>query len=118
MEGITNIEEIIKFVEDKDFQIQDDWYLHATAKNVEVVKKILEEGIKSSYLRKENPNHFNGKYYISLYKYNPLGDSLNNWLSNCPEFVIRDINPVYADSKKLKLRRIFINTRIPLRTSE
>lgn len=113
-----NFEDIIEFIEDKDFQINDSWYLHATSNNAEVVKKILEEGIKSSYLRNKKPNHFNGKYYISLYKYNPLGDGLNNWLSNCPKFVIRDIKPLYADSKKFKLRRIFINTRIPLRTSE
>lgn len=113
-----NIEEIIEFIEDKDFQINDDWYFHATSNNAEVVKKILEEGIKSSYLINKKSNHFNGKYYISLYKYNPLGDGLNKWLSNCPKFVIRDIKPLYADRKKFKLRHIFINTRIPLRTSE
>ena len=57
-----NVEEIIEFVEDKDFQINDDWYFHATSNNAEVVKKILEEGIMSSYLRNTKPNHFNGKY--------------------------------------------------------
>lgn len=62
-----NIEEIIRFIEDKDFEINNNWYFHATSNDVEVIKKILEEGIKSAYLRNANPKHFNGKYYISLY---------------------------------------------------
>lgn len=117
-----NIEEIIGFIEDKDFEINDNWYFHATSNNAEVVMKILEEGIKSSYLRnvKQNPNldHFNGKYYISLYKYKTLDDGLNKWLDKYPRFVIDDIKPLYADRRKLNLRRMFINTRLPLRTSE
>lgn len=113
-----NIEKIIHFVEDKDFDINDNWYFHATSNNAEVIKKILEEGIKSAHLRNTKPNHFNGKYYISLYQYNTIGDGLNLWLDKYPKFVIRDIEPLYADRKKLNLRRIFINTKIPLRTSE
>ena len=79
---------------------------------------ILEEGIKSAHLRNAKPNQFNGKYYISLYQYNTAADGLNLWLDKYPKFVISDIEPLYADRKKLNLRRIFINTKVPLRTSE
>lgn len=113
-----NIEKIIQFIEDKDFDINDNWYFHATSNNVAVIKKILEEGIKSAHLRNAKPNHFNGKYYISLYQYNTAADGLNLWLDKYPKFVISDIEPLYADRKKLNLRRIFINTKVPLRTSE
>lgn len=113
-----NIEEIIRFIEDKDFEINNNWYFHATSNDVEVIKKIFEEGIKSAHLRNANPNHFNGKYYISLYKYNTLDDGLNQWLDKYPKFVINDIEPLYADRKKMNLRRMFINTKLPLRTSE
>lgn len=113
-----NVEEIIQFVEDKDFDINDNWYFHATSNDAEVVKKILEEGIKSAYLRNTKTNNFNGKYYISLYKYNTLDKGLNQWLDNYPKFVIDNIEPLYANRKKLNLRRMFINTKVPLRTSE
>jgi len=113
-----NIEEIISFVEDKDIEINDNWYFHATADDIEVIKKIFDEGIKSSYLRNQKGNHFNGQYYISLYKYNILVDGLNLWLDKYPKFVINGIKPLYADRRKLNLRRMFINSRIPLRTSE
>lgn len=112
-----NIAEIIEYIEDKDFEINDNWYFHATSNDIAVIKKIFEEGIKSAHLRNVKPNHFNGKYYISLYKYN-INDGLNQWLDKYPKFVINDIQPLYADSKKLFLRRMFINTKIPLRTSE
>lgn len=113
-----NIGEIIEFIEDKDFGINDDWYFHATSNDLEVIKKILKEGIKSAHLRNTKGNNFNGKYYISLYKLNTFDNGLNQWLNKYPNFVINKIEPLYANRKKLKLRRIFINTRIPLRTSE
>lgn len=113
-----NISEIIEFTEDKDFEINNNWYLHATSDDSSTINKILDEGIKSAHLRDAKPNHFNGKYYISLYKYNPMDNGLNMWLVNHPKFVVDDINPLYADRSKLKFRRMFINTRIPLRTSE
>lgn len=115
-----NIEQIITFVEDKDFEISNNWYLHATSNNINVIKNILQEGIKCGYLRGENQrkNHYNGKYYISLYKYNELDNGLNHWLDKHPKLVINDIEPLYADRKKIELRYIFVNTRIPLRTSE
>jgi len=113
-----NKRELLEFIEDKNFQTDENWYLHATSTNFENIKKILDEGIKSGYLRNSNGNHFNGKFYISLYKNNNENINLCSWLSDYPKIIINDITPFYADRKKYKLRRIFINTRIPLRTSE
>lgn len=110
--------EILNFIEDKNITPNDNWYLHATRADIEIIKKILEEGIKSAYLRNQNGNHFNGNYYISLYKNNEEAKHLNLWLCRFPKFIINDISPFYADRKKFKFRRIFINTRVPLRTSE
>lgn len=112
------IKEILNFIEDKDITANDNWYFHATSPDIYVIKKILEEGIKCAYLRNKKGNHFNGQYYISLYKNIEQAESLNLWLNKCPKFIIQDISPYYADSSKFKFRQIFINTRIPLRTSE
>lgn len=113
-----DIDNLINYVEDEDISINENWYIHATADNVDVVKKILENGIKCAYLRGLKGNHFNGKYYISLYKPNTGNKGLKEWLSGNPSFVIEGINPVYANRRQLNLRRIFINSKIPLRTSE
>lgn len=112
------IKEILRFIEDKDIVANDNWYFHATRNDVDIIKKILDKGITSAYLRNKKGNHFNGKYYISLYKNTKESECLNLWLRDSPKFIIHDISPFYADSKKFKFRSIFINTRIPLRTSE
>lgn len=112
------VKEIISFIEDKNIIANDNWYFHATRTDIDIIKKVLEEGIKSAYLRNEKGNHFNGQYYISLYKNIEEAESLKLWLSRCPKFIIQDISPFYADRNKFKIRRMFINTRIPLRTSE
>jgi len=111
-------DEIIDFVEDKEINIKKDWYLHATKKDVKLIENILTEGVKSAYLRGLKGNHFNGKYYISLYKENSTSYELFKYLQERPKFVVHNISPFYSNRKKYKLRRIFINTIIPLRTSE
>ena len=80
--------EILSFIEDKDVKINDNWYFHATRTDIDVIKKILEEGIKSAYLINKKGNHFNGQYYISLYKNTEEVEDLNLWLSECPKFII------------------------------
>ena len=112
------IKEILSFIEDKDIKENDNWYFHATSADIYTIQKILEEGIKSAYLRNERGNHFNGKYYISLYKNTEDAEALKSWLKNCPKFIIQNISPFHADRSKFKFRQMFINTRIPLRTSE
>jgi len=110
--------EILDHIEDKDFIPDTNWYLHATKNDVETIKKILQEGIKAAYLRNEKGNHYNGRYFISLYKHTRDAERLNLWLRDCPKFIIDGISPIYADRSKIKSRHMFINTRIPLRTSE
>lgn len=110
--------EILNFIEDKDIKINDNWYFHATSDDIETIKNILTEGIKSAYLIGQKGNNFNGKYYISLYKNTSDSERLNKWLKESPKLIIQGISPYYADSSKHKLRQFFINTRIPLRTSE
>lgn len=109
---------ILDFIEDKDIIVDDNWYFHATKQDISVIKKILENGIRSAYLRNKKGNHFNGQYYISLYKNIKEAENLKLWLSKYPKFIIKNISPLYADRQKNKFRKIFINTRIPLRTSE
>ena len=113
-----DIDKLLNFIEDKNIEINNDWYLHATPNDIKIIKKILIEGIKCAYLRSKKGNHFNGKYYVSLYKYNMEDSDLNTWLNEQSKIVISDINPLYADREKYLFRRMFINTRIPLRTSE
>ena len=109
---------ILQYLENQEFQPDRDWYLHATKRDIKTIQTILNEGILSSYLRRQKGNHYNGKYYVSLYKNNEEAKDLRRWLITYPKFVIHDIEPYYADRQKLKSRRNFINTRIPLRTSE
>ena len=113
-----NKENILNFIEDKEVEQNKNWYLHATRNDIETIKKILNEGITSAYLRGLKGNHFNGPYYVSVFKNDNLEEGLTLWTLNYPKFVINDILPFYADRKKLKFRRMFIKTRIPLRTSE
>ena len=111
-------EDILNFIEYKSIEANENWYFHATSYNTESIKRILNEGIKSPYLRNEKRNNFNGKYYVSLYKNNDDATEIKKWLINYPKFIIEKITPLSADRKKYKFRRIFINTRIPLRTSD
>lgn len=109
---------ILSIIEDKDITLNDEWYFHATSDDINTIKNILEEGIKSGYLRNKKGNSFNGQYYISLYKDIEEAKDLKDWLIWRPKFIIQDISPYYADRHKLIFRKLFINTRIPLRTSE
>lgn len=111
-------EDILSFIEDKDIEPDKNWYLHATKNDINNVRKILDEGIKSAYLRGQQGTHFNGRYYISLYKYDSESKAIIAWLINNIKFIIHDISPLYADRSKYKLRKFLANTRIPLRTSE
>ena len=113
-----DVKEILDFIEDKEIIVYDDWYFHATINDISTIKNILEEGIKSASLLGQEGNHFNGQYYVSLYKNISEATDLKLWLRNSPKFIIHDISPFYADRKKWNFRRIFINTRVPLRTSE
>lgn len=74
--------DILNFIEDKNITINKNWYLHATQNDIEIIKKILEEGIKTAYLRNKKGGTFNGKYYISLYKNTNETEGLTSYLHN------------------------------------
>lgn len=116
------MDELLNFIEDKDILLCDDWYFHTTSSDVDIVEKILNEGIKSAYLRRENGNHFNGKYYISLFKNVEEADSLKLYCRDRPKFIVQGINPYsticYSDSIKYRIGKMLVNTKLSLRISE
>ncbi len=110
--------EIINYLEDKDIKDDSYWFLHATENDIKIIDSILKEGIKSAYLRNDNKSTgFNGKYYISLFQNNYHSTALCKRFENNVKFIIDDIRPYYV-VRESKIRYFFINTRIPLRTSE
>lgn len=111
-----NYKEIIQFVEDKSFDINNDWYFHATKNDINIIRKILNEGIKATCFRKEKGGCFNGKYYISLYDNSDY--DLNEFFVIYPKIVVDGINPLYADFNKFYNRRKYSNTILPFRTSQ
>ncbi len=109
--------DILKYLEDEQITIEDKWFLHATSTDIEVIKKILIEGITCAHLRKTKGSNFNGKYYISLY--NPIeSNDINKWLRKEPKLIIQDINPIPATRTGHLYKKLFINTRLPIRMSE
>lgn len=110
--------ELLGFIEDKEVVENDNWYFHATKADIDIIQSVLEEGIKSAYLRNRRGNHFNGQYYISLYKNIDEAEGLKQCFIKCPKFIVQGISPFYADRNKFRFRKMFINTRVPLRTSE
>lgn len=111
-----NYKEIIQFVEDKSFDINSGWYFHATENDVDTIKKIFNEGIKSACFRKEKGGYFNGRYYISLYDRKDY--DLNHYFCYYPKFVVDGIKPFYADSDRFHKRKVYSKTILPLRTSQ
>ncbi len=112
------LDDLVSYILDREFIPNKEWYLHATKNDIEVIKCILNEGITSGYLRSKNGNNFNGKYYVSLYKNIDEVKGIKLCCNDNHKFIVNGINPYYADREKDNLRKFFINTRIPLRTSE
>ena len=112
-----NEKEFLDYIEDKNIKIQDDWFFHGTAKDINVIEKILKEGIKSSYLRNEKSSQgYNGRYYVSISKKTENCKSVFKIFEHLPMFVIDGINPIKAEEKN-KIFKPFKKTIIPLRTS-
>ena len=114
------LNEIINYIEDKEIDIKDNWFLHGTSNNIEIVEKILKEGIKCTYLRKEKGDQgHNGKYYISVSKFSTDEDSAYKLFEHCPTFVLDKISPIHAktDKERYYYASNFMNTIIPFRCS-
>lgn len=111
---------IIDYIEDEPININANWYYHTIIKeDIDLVKEILENGLKSAYLRKEHHGGlYNGKYYISLNKKNnDPRSSFNQYAKHHNiRFIFNDINPIHAKFNFDKFW-IFCNTIIPIRAS-
>jgi len=59
--------QLLDYIEDKTIIIENDWFFHATDRDIITIEKILNEGIKCAALRKEKSQQgYNGKYYVSV----------------------------------------------------
>lgn len=111
--------EIVEFIEDKRITEKCNWFFHATPNEIDRIKKMLDEGIKARYLRDDDYEFgYNGKYYISLFKNDEEGYHIRKKFNSNVKFIIENINPYYADKSKFLIRKQYINTKIPLRTSD
>lgn len=112
-----NEKEFLDYIEDKKIDIKNDWYFHATKRDIDIIEQILNDGIKCAYLRNEKSKKgANGKYYISVSKKTNDLLSIYNSFSHLPIFIIEGINPIKADSRN-KIFSCFRETILPLRTS-
>jgi len=109
--------QFLDYIEDKTITIENDWFFHATDRDITTIEKILNEGIKCASLRKEKSQHgYNGKYYISVSKKTNDPQSVYTLFNHLPIFVLNDINPIKADSKN-RIFDPFTETILPFRTS-
>ena len=87
--------------------------------DLELVKEILQNGLKSAHLRGEKRGGlYNGKYYISLNKRNEDPDSSFNQYAKHHDirFIFDNINPIHAKFN-FDIFFMFCNTIIPIRSS-
>lgn len=63
-----DLKNVVEYIEDKDIVDDSNWYLHTTVDDVDIIRKILTEGIKCSHLLGLQYPGWNGPYYISMFK--------------------------------------------------
>ncbi len=67
-----NKEELLDYIEDKTIEIDDNCFFHATKENINTVERIMTEGIKCAFLRREETSQgYNGKY-LNIFQYSLL----------------------------------------------
>ena len=109
--------QFLDYIEDKTITIENDWFFHATDRDITTIEKILNEGIKCAALRKEKSQRgYNGKYYVSVSKKTNDPQSVYGLFNHLPIFVLNNITPIKADSKNT-IFNPFTETILPLRTS-
>lgn len=109
--------ELIQYIEDRPFKPQEEWFYHATDRDLDMIENIFKEGIKCAFLRKEKSNQgYNGKYYVSVSKKSDDPNCVFNLFSHLPILVLDGIKPIKADPKNF-LFGSFMETILPFRTS-
>ena len=108
--------ERIKYVEDKDMNINPNWYYHAVSFSKEVYKDILTRGIRATVLREDDKaGKTNGKYYVCLAKNLNKGEgSLFDCVMVTSNFVIDESIKTFNMSN-LRVFEIFEDTILPFR---
>ena len=113
----SDINDMIKYIEDKRVLVKKSWYIHAT-RNFDSAKNIFENGIKCASLLGKNQNGgFNGSYYISVYKASKFNDSEYDFFSRNPIFVLDDIK-VLPTFKPFYLSSYLFDSKVPVRVSD
>lgn len=109
-------ERIIEDIE-KTSYVNLDWYYHAFRYSDNDFTDIIENGILCNKLQGRQPDGYNGKYYISLYKYveTPAFASAYQVYRNTASIIVDGINPILC--RKTPFYGIFENSILPFRTS-
>ena len=89
---------VIEYIEDSNYYIDYDNYLHAFTYEHNHLITMLKDGIKApKLLNKTFEGSFNGSYYVSLMKYEECEHNVYEKLKMKPMFIIDgDIKTIYA----------------------
>lgn len=111
----------IEYIEDKDYEIDKDNYLHAFDYFNNHLITMLNNGIKApKLLNKVFEGSFNGSYYVSLMKYEDCKYNVYEKLIKQPMFIINsNIKTIYAKNfvHNHLYWRPFIESPLPFRCS-
>lgn len=110
------LEKVVNYIEDKDIVSDSNWYLHATIDDIEIIRKILNEGVKCAHLTGSNFSKYNGPYYVSLFKNDFESHFYKKEFSSSIKLIITGIRP-YHTSLNSRFAMCFAKTIIPIRTS-
>lgn len=88
----------IEYIEDRDYIINPNNYLHAFTFEHDHLITMLDNGIKAPILlKKPFEGSFNGSYYVSLMRYEDCEHDVYKKLIKRPMFIINDnIKTIYA----------------------
>ena len=108
--------EIIDFVEDKNVQVNPDWFYHGSPFDIDSYKSIMRKGILCAKARGDVNIRFNGEYYVCLSKnISSRFSAYDIFLKRGPMFIVRDAIHVFRANKQGVLANFCINTPFPIR---
>ena len=110
-----NLKNVVEYIEDKDIVGDSNWYLHTTFDDVDIIRKILTEGIKCSHLLGLQYPSWNGPYYISMFKNDETSSNLQEFFIPSVKFIIAGIRAYRC--RNTRFAKSFTDTKIPIRAS-